>query len=112
MYIEYLLKCLQELLTQVLPLINYKVLKRRIKMFLFSNANKGKIKTYVNHTIKTKCVICDDFPVMPCIISVYCPHLACYYCIKVFKTMLLKILYLIYKKQVIKYFLFMTIVCI
>lgn len=66
-----------------LPLINYQTLKRRLINLISKKSSAPKKEQHVVYDAKTKCAICQELPILPCRISLYCPHLSCYYCIKV-----------------------------
>lgn len=72
-----------ELLVYTLPLINYQALKRRFLNMISKKTSKTKTEQYVVLNARTTCVVCQESPIMPCRISLYCPHVSCYYCIKV-----------------------------
>lgn len=71
-----------ELLMYTLPLINYQALKRRFLTMISKKSNATKTEQHVVLNTRTTCVICRESPIMPCRISLHCPHVSCYYCIK------------------------------
>ncbi|KAL0266450.1 UNVERIFIED_CONTAM: hypothetical protein PYX00_008983 [Menopon gallinae] len=66
----------------VAPLINYQYLKRKIHNVFSIKQNKNTVAESVVYQLGSVCSICKELPIYPCRISMYCGHIACYYCVK------------------------------
>lgn len=68
-----------ELLMFSLPLINYRKLQGQF-LNLFGKKRSVQVKSRsLNYDVKTKCVVCQETPVLPHHIG--CAHIFCYFCV-------------------------------
>ncbi|CAH1980046.1 unnamed protein product [Acanthoscelides obtectus] len=75
-----------EILIYILPLINYHKMKRIVRSWNWMHKKPKRPVEERVMTVATKCTYCGENPISP--YHMGCPHIFCYYCLKVSKCYL------------------------